>query len=624
MKLNRMVCAWVNALYAITMTAADSPTARLVSVRDDGVQAVVQFSLPEHDVMLYDTLSMSTDSPVVNVKSWHTNPSPHEIRERAASQATLVLDGSVECVVDLERTDDAPARDVALLVQYVMKNSQRPFQHRFVIAHAAEPAPVVVSHDAASDDARPEPSMKTGASQGQCTASHVDSLFDLVYERIHRAIQHASHMLRGLKTSFSYMLQHSDSFALQLVLGLLLGILMSLTPCIYPMIPVTAGLLGANHGNSVFRNFLLASSYTVGLATLFAVLGLSAAYFGAQCGQLMCNPWVIGILIAVLAYAGGSMFGWYEMWTPAALVATSSIKRDGSLVSAFLFGVATGTIASPCMSPGLALILSIVPTLGSVARGFLLLFAFGVGSSLPLVIVGTFSGSLQLLPRSGMWMMEIKKVFGYLLFMVCFYYLQMIFPPYVSFAGASLFTIACALAYAWKMITARSRGARLWACCASVLLVGVGLYAGYLAFLTKYVEMHPTEFEQKWEHSYEQAQARAQSEKKLLLLDFTARWCSLCTVLNTQFLHAPELNPLFSELVAVKIDGSDRNNPEYKALVERYKVPGLPYLILVVAGSGEEVAHWGSELLDGTPAEFLAQVRTLIAAHPSAQHHLIR
>lgn len=157
----------------------------------------------------------------------------------------------------------------------------------------------------------------------------------------------------------STLVQTTESTSLRLILVAALGMLLSLTPCIYPMIPITVGILQSQGSRSIARNFCLALSYTMGIASTFALLGLLAAYTGLLFGSFMTKPLVIIPLVALLVYLAGSMMGFYEMYTPR-LLQNGSSSGGGSLVSAFLFGAASGTVASPCLSPGLILLLTIV------------------------------------------------------------------------------------------------------------------------------------------------------------------------------------------------------------------------------------------------------------------------
>ncbi len=250
-------------------------------------------------------------------------------------------------------------------------------------------------------------------------------------------VSHAKEISTTLFTS-------TGSRFIRCVAALLLGLLLSLTPCIYPMIPITIGILQANGTSSGFRNFLLAGSYTLGISTTFALLGFIAALGSCVFGELQGSPWLVIPLAALLIYFGLSMFDWVHFYVPKFLQPKTSKVKGGSLLSAYLFGAISGTIASPCFSPGLILILNYVTTIGTqytgasaiagYLEGLLLLFIFGVGSSLPLLLIGTFSTSLHFLPKAGMWMVEIKKLVGLMLIFMAFYqlsHLERLLPWYL-------------------------------------------------------------------------------------------------------------------------------------------------------------------------------------------------
>ena len=132
-----------------------------------------------------------------------------------------------------------------------------------------------------------------------------------------------------------------------------------------------------------------------------------------------------------LVYLALAMIGLYDMYIPRFMQPRDHKINHGSFISAFAFGAISGIVASPCLSPGLVCLLCIVTTLGSKLLGFILLFAFGVGLGIPLLIIGTFSSSLSLLPSAGMWMIEVKKIFGFLMLAMCLYFLNYITPWHI-------------------------------------------------------------------------------------------------------------------------------------------------------------------------------------------------
>lgn len=223
-------------------------------------------------------------------------------------------------------------------------------------------------------------------------------------------------------TGLGEALQHQPLLAVPLLF--VAGLATSLTPCIYPMIPITAGLLAgsAKAEASRWRAAGLALTYAAGLATLYACMGLLAGMSGQLFGTVGSNPWArfaIGLLLLVFGLA---MLDVIPVAAPERLLAWASRLGGGSYGSVFLLGATSGVVAAPCGAPAFAAVLTWVATTKSGALGFIYLFAFSLGMSAILVLVGTFSGTLAALPRAGRWMTWIKKAGGVILIAMAVYY----------------------------------------------------------------------------------------------------------------------------------------------------------------------------------------------------------
>lgn len=410
----------------------------------------------------------------------------------------------------------------------------------------------------------------------------------------------------------SALIEHTDSVWLRLILVMILGIFMSLTPCIYPMIPITVGILQAQGSKSLLRNVALSLCYTTGIATTFALLGLLAATTGQMLGTFMANPLVILIIVCVLAYLGGAMFGWYDMYLPSFAQPGSMTQQNGSYTSAFLFGIASGTVASPCLSPGLILLLTIVTTLKSKFMGFMLLFMFGVGLSLPLLLVGTFSSSLSLLPRAGMWMVEIKKCFGFVLFGMCFYFLRPLVPMPLLLTMVALFLCITGITYLYsdmkknKSIWKTVSGIIGISCIAASIMMAAQAYKAYLI----YTECDVCDF---WSTDYAKTLETAQHCSGKIFIDVGASFCSMCTAIDAKVLSHPDVVQALQHFCCVKINGS--NDPEnvVKQLQENYTLHGFPTFLLIDAKTGKLIKRWGSELYEVSCPDFARELEELAA-----------
>ncbi len=412
-------------------------------------------------------------------------------------------------------------------------------------------------------------------------------------------------------TKFSQKIQTalrtSESITLRLVF--LLGLLMSLTPCIYPMIPITAGILQAQGSSSIGRSFVLAFIYTLGISTTFAVFGLIAALTGHLFGQLLVNPIFILLIIIILAYLGLSMFGLYDMYVPKFMAQeTNFTQKKGSLLSVFIFGAISGSMASPCLSPGLALLLSIVATLGNNLLGFIMLFMFGLGLSVPLLIVGTFSNSINMIPKSGTWMVEIKKIFGFMLLGMCIYLLSNILPEHVNAWIIALFVFGSGVYY---LQNASKYDGKTWYYLKNilgVLLIVISILMCMQAIYKTYFNEPATCHASNWLTNYEAALKQAYANNQKLLIDCGAEWCSICKAIDKQVFNDPIIKAKLCDLVLLKVDATDQDSEPYVTLKAKYKIMGVPAILLIDPADNSLVKRWGSELYDLPKNEFINQL----------------
>jgi cytochrome c-type biogenesis protein len=222
-------------------------------------------------------------------------------------------------------------------------------------------------------------------------------------------------MFLAVAPGLSDSLAHNPLLAVVTLFGA--GVLTSLTPCIYPMIPITAGLLaGTTQGNaSRSRAIGLTLTYVSGLALFYAILGLLAGLSGSLFGTVSANPWArfaTGNLLLVFALA---MLDVFPVSAPRRLLQWAGTLGGGSYPAVFLLGATSGLVAAPCGAPAFGVVLTWVAGTRSAMLGFLYLFVFSLGMTALLVVVGISSGTLAALPRSGSWMVWIKKVAGVLM-----------------------------------------------------------------------------------------------------------------------------------------------------------------------------------------------------------------
>lgn len=271
----------------------------------------------------------------------------------------------------------------------------------------------------------------------------------------------------------SHLSAHETASLELMVVAFLAGLLVSFTPCIYPMIPITAGILQSQASNSIWRNLLQALAYAIGIALVYASLGYFSATTGLVFGSWLASPWFVGGTVAFFVYLGLAMIGLYELFIPHFVTSLPGTGRSASLLGALTAGLVAGTVASPCLTPALALLLALVAKMSNPLLGFASLFCFAIGMSFVLILIGTFSSTLTLLPQAGNWMENIKQLLGFLMLATSIYFLKPFVPGWGIYAG-----YGAVAAYAGWIFIAQGRDERLARLLGiAAVLVAIGMTA---------------------------------------------------------------------------------------------------------------------------------------------------
>lgn len=245
----------------------------------------------------------------------------------------------------------------------------------------------------------------------------------MILERISGGRPGAMEWLQSLQGGMGEYISGAPHLALAAAFAA--GVATSFTPCVYPMVPLTAGYVGGRSaGGSVWRGFMLSLFYVLGLAVVYSSLGAAAALTGQLFGRFASSPWTNFAVANVCILMGLSMFGLFEIQAPMFLRKRQAAGGGGgSVVGAFVVGAFSAIVAAPCTAPVLGVILSFVAKGRNVAWGMALLFVFALGMGALLVIVGTFAGAVSALPQSGAWMVKVKIAFGVVMIAVGEYFL---------------------------------------------------------------------------------------------------------------------------------------------------------------------------------------------------------
>ena len=362
------------------------------------------------------------------------------------------------------------------------------------------------------------------------------------------------------------------------------GILTSLTPCVYPLIPITVSIFGANESAGLLKSFLLSVVYVVGIVVMYSILGVAVASTGAVFGQIMANPWVVGFISLILVTLGLSMFGVFEIQLPSSVQNRLNTVGGAGFAGAFAMGTVAGVIAAPCTGPALAVVLTYIATTGSLFLGFWLMFTYALGMGMLFIGIGTFSGLLSALPRSGGWMYVLENLFGIAIITMALYFLKDVFQPLQNFLQNSLpfFAIAGGLVLIglWvgkltQRFSGISRRMQFQKACGLLLaVIGAYMFVGGI--------QQPAGPQLNWVYDEAEGFEIAEREDKLVMLDFYAAWCAACNELDHRTYSDPAVADRLADYVNVKLDFT-RTSETTKALTEKYQIPGLPVVIFLDA-----------------------------------------
>jgi thiol:disulfide interchange protein DsbD len=387
------------------------------------------------------------------------------------------------------------------------------------------------------------------------------------------------------------------------------GFLTSLTPCVYPMIPIVLGVFGARDEHVTRRKaFALATAYVLGMGVMYAGLGVLAAGLNKQMGGILANAYVVIPLVLFYVILASSMFGAFEMNLPPSVQARLSQVGGKGYGGAFGMGMVGGLTAAPCTGPFLAGLLAYVASsTGSMALGASLLFVYAMGMGVLFWLLAAFAVSL---PKSGRWMESVKSVGGILLLAVGVYFLRPISPGLRKLTDPSQVFLIGAIAVAVVGVGIGAVHLSFHGNTAAKIRKGAGI-ALFVVGATGMINWYFTPPSHlPWKHNEAEAFAAAKTEAKGVMIDFWAEWCIPCKKLEAVTFADFEVKEAIIEgFVPLKFDVTE-DNEEDEARRKKYKATNLPAVIFLDA-DGNEMGRVNTDL---PPKEFLERMRNFGAA----------
>ena len=514
---------------------------------------------------------------------------PGEVKSDPTFGKTEVYHHAVTAEVRLKRSANAPQK-IALRLDYQGCNEKvgvcyPPLHKLFDVSLAGGAAPAAITAAEPESPATAVPAPIAPATTVLAPATTPAAVAAPVDEE--------SKILHILKTGSIWVIIASF---------FVLGLGLSLTPCVFPMIPILSGII-AGQGQHItkLKGFTLSAAYVLGMAITYAIAGVIAGKSGALLSAALQNPWVLGSFALIFVILAFSMFGFFELQMPnfiqSRLTESSNKMRGGNLTGVFAMGVLSALIVGPCVAAPLAGTLLFISQTGDGWKGGWALFAMALGMGAPLIAMGIGGGSL--LPRAGAWMNAVKAFFGVMLLGVAIWLISPVVSVLVlMLLWAALLIISAIYLHALDPLPQNAHGfKKFWKGVGVIaLVVGVALVIGALSGSRDILQPlagirgaagtggtvaasaeHGLKFERV--KSVQELDARIAAAKgKNVMLDFYADWCVSCKEMERFTFNDPKVQARLKDTVLLQADVTANTDAD-KALLKRFRLFGPPGMI---------------------------------------------
>jgi thioredoxin:protein disulfide reductase len=382
------------------------------------------------------------------------------------------------------------------------------------------------------------------------------------------------------------------------------GVLSSLTPCVYPVIPITISFIGAR-SRSKLHGFVQSLFFVLGMALVYSVLGLVAAAGGGSFGAFGQSPAMQAAIAAIFLVFAASMFGAFELQLPSSVSAKLQSGDRSGPFGAILMGAVTGFIAAPCVGPIIAVLLVFIASTGSLATGFFLMLSYALGMGLLFLVIGTFAGAMSALPGAGGWMETVKKFFGVVMVAMALWFLRGIIPagwmPWLAGAGLVIFGVWTG---AFQRLEEESSGADKFYKAVGVIAVVIGvryllfgfgapaaLPGGAAGMLAEPGPRFEWEISSPQNDIHDGRMAEAAAQGQPVIVDFWAEWCAQCKELDHKTWIDPAVHAEGLRFTRIKMDMTRSETDWAKRQNADFGVVGMPTVIFY-DGSGREARRF--------------------------------